>query len=579
MNNCLNLSGLRQFHAGELNETDASRVRVHLDECKSCKQLDADLLAEHDEFVQQLRGISFSGKPVEGQAMAQPGSMATLTEVPVAPPESTIAIEGYEVLHELHRGGQGVVYKAYQKSMKRKVAIKVLLHGKYSSVSARRRFEREIELVASLKHPNIIAVYDSGITSDNRPYCVMDYIEGQPLDKYIRRSQLPLEDTLQLFGKICDAVTYAHQRGVIHRDLKPANILVDAAGSPRVLDFGLAKHLAGPADRVVSVTGQIVGTLPYMSPEQAEGSSGEVDTRSDVYSLGVILYELLTGRYPYPVVGQMADVLKHIVETPAATPSSQWSPDTGVSGSKSKRFRSGKCPIDDEIQTIVLQCLAKERERRYESAGGLLRDIERYLADQPIEAKRDSTWYVLRKLMRRHAWGTIALGCVLVTMLSFGSISFVLYRQSQATLRQKEISDALMQQTARQRDLAVGSVQQPIVHRMAFLWALNAWRTDQIDQATGIRDKMPACPERRLVDYLLNAEDSFHKLLKQIPRNSASLAYFVAGERYEKNGMLTEAIEAFQKSASMGGDDWIKSAASARFSQLTSKRDERETKP
>ncbi|MGB0717541.1 MAG: serine/threonine protein kinase [Phycisphaerae bacterium] len=182
--------------------------------------------------------------------------------------DSPALIPGYHVLHELHRGGQAIVYQAVQQSTKRKVAIKILLDGKHASPAARRRFEREVELVAQLKHPNIISIFDSGRTDDGYDYCIMDYIRGVPLTQFARNNKLALEDRLKLLATVCDAVKYAHQKGVIHRDLKPSNILVDSEGVPQVLDFGLAKQLTDSTDSMLSLTGQVVGTLPYMSPEQ-----------------------------------------------------------------------------------------------------------------------------------------------------------------------------------------------------------------------------------------------------------------------------------------------------------------------
>ena len=166
---------------------------------------------------------------------------------------------------------------------------------------------------------------------------------------------MTLEETLSVFKQVCDAVQYAHHKGVIHRDLKPSNILVDSEGNAKVLDFGLAKRMIGPIQTVVSITQEIIGTLPYMSPEQAKGNPDHIDTRTDIYALGVILYEILTGHYPYPVAGQMADVLKHIAETPPTPPSSQWTPESGVTKRSSKHLRPGKCPIDDDLQTVVLK--------------------------------------------------------------------------------------------------------------------------------------------------------------------------------------------------------------------------------
>ena len=332
-----------------------------------------------------------------------------------------IRIEGYDIIRELHRGGQGVVYQAIEKATKRKVAIKVLIEGPHASKTARKRFEREIELVAQLKHPNIISIFHSGETPEGMRYCVMDYIRGVPMDKYVHENDLSLEDRLKVFSTVCDAVQYAHQKGVIHRDLKPSNILVDSAGNPKVLDFGLAKVLTAPVETVISLSQQVIGTLPYMSPEQARGNPDDIDTRTDIYALGIILYEILTGHYPYPVAGQMAEVLRHIAETPPTPPSRQWTADSGVTKRSSKHLRAGKCPIDNDLQTVVLKTLAKERERRYQSAGELAKDIQHYLADEAIDAKRDSGWYVFGKTIHRHRAKLAVAAAFVVLVGAFGS--------------------------------------------------------------------------------------------------------------------------------------------------------------
>ena len=185
------------------------------------------------------------------------------------PPVPSHSIPGYEILHRISEGGQGIVYQALQKTTKRKVAIKVLSHGLHASKTARKRFEREIELVAALKHPNIISIFHSGTTKEGLQFYVMDYVRGLSLTEFVRAAKLTLEDALKLFMKVCGAIQYAHQRGVMHRDLKPSNILVDTEGTPKVLDFGLAKLLAGPVETIVSISQEVIGTLPYMSPEQA----------------------------------------------------------------------------------------------------------------------------------------------------------------------------------------------------------------------------------------------------------------------------------------------------------------------
>ena len=354
---------------------------------------------------------------------ARPGRDVTAwTGQPVAP---LPRIEGYDILRELSHGGQGVVYLAVQRSTKRKVAIKVLLSGRYASRSARHRFEREIELVASLKHPNIIAVFDSGTTAEGYEYYVMDYVRGVPATAYVREKKPTLEEALALFATVCEAVNHAHQRGVIHRDLKPSNVLVDVDGNLRVLDFGLAKAMTDPVESQASVTGNVVGTLPYMSPEQTRGNPDEIDTRTDVYALGVMLYEMLTGRHPYPTTGGMAEVVRNITEAAPGRPSRCWSSDGGISGRSRRRGlrrRESRCPLDFEIETIVLKALAKDREQRYDSAGQFARDIRRYLAGEQIVARRSSAWYQLRVFARRNKIFVAAAAAVFIVLTAAVSI-------------------------------------------------------------------------------------------------------------------------------------------------------------
>jgi len=416
-----------------------------------------DLLPELAEELRKLVEIRSNERP-EGSAPStaflvgngQPPAQF-LADLARFPDEATAkpslpedAIPGYQLVREVSHGGQGVVYQAVQKTTKQKVAIKILLEGPYASPTARRRFEREIELVAQLKHANIVSVFHAGQTTDGRQFYVMEYVRGTPLTAYVREKKLGLEDALRLFAKVCEAVQYAHQRGIIHRDLKPSNILVDAGGEPKILDFGLAKWMAAPADSLVSISQHVMGTLPYMSPEQAKGKTDEVDTRTDIYALGVILYEMLTGGYPYPVVGQMAVVLRCIAEEQPTPPSRRWSPDSGIarrsSGRRSLvlpwRQRREASPIDDEVETIVLKALAKEQGRRYQSANELARDIGHYLAGEAIEARRDSALYVLRKTLRRYK-GPVAATVAFVALLVGSSVLLYGMYQNQSRLRQQ----------------------------------------------------------------------------------------------------------------------------------------------
>ena len=366
---------------------------------------------------------STAWSPASPRRQPSPDEHDDLT-IPRARP--VIDIKGYEILRELSRAGQGVVYQAVSNSTGRRVAIKVLRHDKEAAETNRKRFEREIRLVAQFQHPNIILVFDSGETPDGQHYYIMDYVRGVSLRDYVREHKLSLEATLALMRTVCNAVHHVHQRGVIHRDLKPANIMVDSEGAPKVLDFGLAKAMLTPPEAMVSITGQFVGTLTYMSPEQTHGNPDEIDGRSDVYSLGVILYELVTGRHPYPPTGQMADLLKHIVELSPTPPSKAWDPQMGLTRESGESRSGRRSPIDADLETIILKAQTKDRQRRYQSAEELSRDIDHYLRGEPIDARRDSAIYVLRKRSRgfvqRHVvtsfLGAIAIAPILTELVA-----------------------------------------------------------------------------------------------------------------------------------------------------------------
>ncbi|MFG0317529.1 MAG: serine/threonine-protein kinase, partial [Planctomycetota bacterium JB042] len=323
----------------------------------------------------------------------------------------TPEVPGYRILGEIHRGGQGVVYRALQERTRRVVALKVLHGGPLAGPRERARFEREVQLLARLDHPGIVTVHDTGEAAGGT-FLVMDHVAGLPLDRWAAERRPSLPERLDLFARICDAVHAAHLHGVIHRDLKPSNVRVTDDGAPRVLDFGLAKT-ALEVDADVTETGQFVGSLPFASPEQAAGSA-TVDLRTDVYSLGVVLHHLLTGRLPIEVGGPLEEALDRIARAEPTSPR-RYAPE-----------------LDDDVCTITLRCLAKDRERRYQSAGELARDVRRRLAGAPIEAKRDSAWYVVRKLLARHrAEVAVAAGFVLVLAAGFLG-SFVQWRRAEA---------------------------------------------------------------------------------------------------------------------------------------------------
>ncbi|HUU94794.1 MAG TPA: serine/threonine-protein kinase [Phycisphaerae bacterium] len=300
----------------------------------------------------------------------------------------------YRIIRKIGQGGMGVVFEAEQDHPRRTIALKVIRPG-IASEQLLRRFKYEAQVLGRLQHPGIAQVYEAGTAeietesglAVEQPFFAMEYVRGQPLNELRGQGDWTIRQRLELFAKICDAVQHAHQKGVIHRDLKPANILIDEAGRPKILDFGVARVTDADVQMTTLQTdiGQLIGTIPYMSPEQIAGDSRELDTRSDVYGLGVVCYQLLTGRLPYDLQG------KTIPE--AARTIAQEDP-TRLS-SVDRVFRG-------DLDTILSKTLEKDRNRRYQSASDLAADIRRYLSDQPISARPPTAFYQLRKFARRN---------------------------------------------------------------------------------------------------------------------------------------------------------------------------------
>jgi len=318
----------------------------------------------------------------------------------------------YELVCEVSRGGQGVVYRSRQPGTNRPVALKRLIGGRFATRSARARFEREIESVCALSHPNIVTVF--GVESiDGQPVLAMEWIDGLPLDIWARgdaNGVRPLRERLRMFLDVCDAVQHAHQRGVIHRDLKPSNVLVSADGSPHVLDFGLARPVVDDDSAAVHLTftAEFVGTPAYAAPEQVSLDRSPVDSRTDVYSLGAILYQILCNRTPHDSSRGLQALLESIRTVDPARPSTLAS------------------DIDRDLDLVTLKALARDPGLRYQSVDALSADLRRYLAGEPVLAHPPSTSYQLRKLLRRHRWPAAFAATVLVLLIVIAVVASTL---------------------------------------------------------------------------------------------------------------------------------------------------------
>jgi serine/threonine-protein kinase len=349
---------------------------------------------QHPDLVDELRGL-WAVVQVADLARSAKGTRPTLAQDPGSPsagPELPRIFGNYELVDELGRGGMGVVYKAWEKSLERFVALKMILRGAHASVEDLARFRGEAQSAGALTHPNIVPVYQVG-EQDGQAFFCMKYVEGMTLAQRVARGPLPQREAARILAAVSRAVHHAHQHGILHRDLKPANILLDSARQPHVTDFGLAKRVEGGAN--LTGTGAIVGTPSYMAPEQAAGSGTRPTPATDIYSLGAILYELLTGRPPFLTASAIETLLLVRSEEPV-------------------RPRLLNPQIDPDLELICRKCLEKRPAHRYTSAEQLAADLEAFLQGEPVSARTSSLVYFVGRLFREshHApvlenWGVL----------------------------------------------------------------------------------------------------------------------------------------------------------------------------
>jgi serine/threonine protein kinase len=431
------------------------------------KALETTEPAERKAYLDRACGVDTELRRTVDLLLRAHAGAAGFLEKPAATAafEATAAIIGtrigpYKLLQKLGEGGMGAVYMAEQEEpVKRRVALKIIKAG-MDSAHVLARFEQERQALALMDHPNIAKVLDAGTTADRQgdtetgsqgeaprsevslspclpvalspglPYFVMELVKGIPITKYCDQEHLSPKERLELFIPVCQAVQHAHQKGIIHRDLKPSNVIValyDGKPVPKVIDFGVAKATQHKLTERTMFTevGQIVGTLEYMAPEQAELNNLDIDTRADIYSLGVLLYELLTGSPPFPArqlrTAGYAEMLRIIKEIEPPRPSTKLSSSADLPGIAANRKQEPRvlCKLmHGDLDWIVMKCLEKDRGRRFETANGLALDIQRYLADEPVLAGPPSKLYKLRKFVRRNRVPVAAAAVVFLALVA-----------------------------------------------------------------------------------------------------------------------------------------------------------------
>jgi eukaryotic-like serine/threonine-protein kinase len=458
------------------------------------------------ELRRRVEDLLGAGERAGGFLESPPPDLATTTDYPLSEGPGTV-IGPYKLLERIGEGGFGVVFLAEQsRPLRRRVALKLIKPG-MDSAQVLARFEAERQALALMDHPNIAKVFEAGATASGRPYFVMELVRGIPITESCDRNWLGVRQRLGLFLSVCRAVQHAHQKGVIHRDLKPSNVLVtlhDGVPVPKVIDFGIAKAAGQQLTEKTLFTNfaQMIGTPLYMSPEQAELSGLDVDTRSDIYSLGVLLYELLTGTTPFDKerlrTAGYDEIRRIIREEQPAKPSTRMSTlgqaAATVSANRGSEPRKLSALFRGELDWIVMKALEKDRNRRYESASAFAADVERYLADEPVQACPPSAWYRFRKFARRNKAAVLTCaGVALGVLLAIGSALVMQAANNAAIKEEQKQTNAALEREKQVNDDLVKSIEREVraKYRQNVQLADRELAAENIGRAEELLDECP----------------------------------------------------------------------------------------
>jgi serine/threonine protein kinase/tetratricopeptide (TPR) repeat protein len=468
----------------------------------------------------------------------------------------------YKLLEEIGEGGMGAVWMAEQREpVQRKVALKIVKAG-MDSRQVVARFEAERQALALMDHPHIAKVFDGGTTSAGRPYFVMELVKGVPITRYCDEHRLTPRQRLELFVPVCQAIQHAHTKGIIHRDVKPSNVLVapyDGVPVVKVIDFGVAKAVGQRLTERTLFTGlgAVVGTLEYMAPEQAELNNHDIDTRSDIYALGVLLYELLTGTTPlrHERLQELAftELLRTIREEEPPKPSTRLSEskETLPAISAQRHMEPAKLTklVRGELDWIVMKCLEKDRNRRYDTAHTLARDVERYLADEPVQACPPTVGYRLRKLARRNKGPVVAVSLVLLALVAGTAVStWQAVRATRAETEAREAQDQATQELNRalRAEKEAGAEKANAQALLRFLLA------DVLEQADPYHEPDRDLKVRTLVDRAagrLDANQAIPPLVQAAIGQTIGKIYWGLGEYRKAEGHLAQAYQMLRQHA------------------------------